>query len=115
MGFKVTSRWLNGNHQVSDDGLSAEAPAEQRQRFAAEDWEDLMAADMCISFTEPPRSNASRGGRHVEFGGAMAAGKTCYVVGHRENVFHCLPNVGFYETWPSLVRVLDQLASGAHV
>jgi hypothetical protein len=99
MGFTITSRWLNGNHQISDDGLSAEAKAEERTRFALEDYEDLMAADICINFTETPRGTNSRGGRHVEFGAALAAGKRVIVVGHRENVFHCLPQVEFYATW----------------
>jgi hypothetical protein len=99
VGFEVTSRWLAGNHQISDAGLSEQAQAEERTRFATEDWEDLMAADVTISFTEPPRGTNSRGGRHVEFGAALAVGQQCFVVGHRENVFHCLEGVQFCETW----------------
>lgn len=94
---EVTSRWLLGNHQVDDAGLSQEAKAEERERFAVEDFEDLMAADCVMSFTETPRSTNSRGGRHVEFGMALAAGKRCIVIGPRENVFHCLPNVEWYK------------------
>lgn len=104
LGFTVTSRWLNGNHQIDDQGLSIEAKAAERQRFAEEDWDDLMAADICISFTEPPRSTSSRGGRHVEFGAALATGLTCYVVGPRENVFHCLPEVDVFEDWDAALR-----------
>ena len=74
MGHIITSRWLQGAHQIGDDGLSEEASRAERERFAMEDWADLMAADCCISFTEPPRSSNSRGGRHVEFGAAVAAG-----------------------------------------
>jgi hypothetical protein len=108
-GHSITSRWLEGNHQISDDGLSAEAKAEERTRFALEDWADLMAADLCINFTEPPRGTNSRGGRHVEFGAALASGKRVIVVGHRENVFHCLPQVEFYATWEDCFAVLRQL------
>lgn len=115
LGFEITSRWLNGNHQIDDQGLSVEAKAEERTRFAREDWGDLMAADICINFTETPRSTNSRGGRHVEFGAALAAGKMCYVVGPRENVFHCLPVVGWHEAWESCVRNLDAMATGAFV
>lgn len=109
IGFTVTSRWINGNHQVADQSLSSEADPEERERFAVEDWQDLMDADICISFTEAPRATASRGGRHVEFGAALAAGKTCLVVGHRENVFHCLPGVAFFETWDACLENLNVL------
>lgn len=112
-GHTVTSRWINGSHQVMLNGepLGAEREAmfesghtsmeNQRREFAGHDWDDLMAADIVISFTEQPRMvSNSRGGRHVEFGAALAAGKRCIVVGWRENVFHCLPTVEFCHTWP---------------
>lgn len=106
LGHRVTSRWLNGNHQIDDAGLSAEAAQEERVRFASEDWNDLMAADWCISFTETPRSSNSRGGRHVEFGAALATGKVCVVVGPRENVFHCLPGVEWFPDWTAFATDL---------
>jgi hypothetical protein len=99
LGHCITSRWLLGNHSLDDRGLSIEAASAERTRFACEDWDDLLAADCVISFTEEPRGTTSRGGRHVEFGAAMARGKQCVVIGHRENVFHCLPDVEFYATW----------------
>ena len=102
MNHEVTSRWIKGEHQVSDAGLSDDGTEEERLRFAMEDWHDLIAAQVCISFTEQPRSEltkASRGGRHVEFGAALAMQKLCIVVGPRENVFHCLPRVVVYSTW----------------
>lgn len=98
-GYYVTSRWLAGNHQIDDAGLSVEAAREERTRFAMEDWHDLMTADICISFTETPRSSNSRGGRHVEFGAALACGLRCLVVGPRENVFHCIPCVEVFDEW----------------
>lgn len=100
LGHIITSRWLTGNHELADrdDYLTAAQQAD-RERFASEDWSDVKAADCVISFTEEPRGTTSRGGRHVEFGGALMAGKRTVVVGHRENVFHCLPEVEFYPTW----------------
>lgn len=106
LGHAVTSRWLNGNHQIDDKGLSIEADAALRERFAQEDYEDLVAADWVISFTEEPRSTNSRGGRHVEFGLALGLGKHCIVVGPRENVFHCLPNVAWFDSWE---RAIDHI------
>lgn len=41
MGHTITSRWLNGNHQVDDKGLSVEASRAERERFAHEDFADL--------------------------------------------------------------------------
>lgn len=116
-GYEVTSRWLDGGHHISDAALNDDHgdqgfSASQRQRFAEEDWSDLFWADTCISFTEAPRSSASRGGRHVEFGAALAMGKRCIVVGPRENVFHCLPQVEVYPDWlrlyPQLLKELQR-------
>ena len=106
MGHIITSRWIYGSHQISDDGLSDEACEELRKRFALEDYIDLLTAECVVSFTEPPKSPFSRGGRHVEFGMAIASSKRCIVVGYRENVFHCLPGVQFYPDWESLNKAL---------
>lgn len=99
LGHTVTSRWINGGHKVDDQGLSQEAEQEERIRLANEDVEDLMEADWIIAFTEAPRSSNSRGGRHVEWGIALATSKRVIVIGHRENVFYCLPQVEFYKSW----------------
>ncbi len=136
LGHTVTSRWLNGKHQISDsgvpigdegeqlvegdDGSSSDCAAQLRVHFAQEDLEDVRAADCVISFTEPPRSSASRGGRHVQFGVALQeGGKFLVVIGHRENIFHWLPGVMFYQDWAECLDSLkaarqsdaDQLAT----
>lgn len=118
MGHTVTSRWLNGSHQIDKAGIpigdkgeklvegdsranSPEANA-LRTHFVTEDCADVEEADLVISFTEPPRSALeNRGGRHVEFGLALGLGKNVWVVGYRENLFHWLPQVAFFETWES--------------
>ena len=97
-----------GGHQIDDKGLSVEAKRSERERFAREDFEDIMNADAVISFTEVPRTTKSRGGRHVEFGIALAAGKKCIIVGPRENVFHCLPWVDVVDTIVEANRLLSQ-------
>lgn len=107
LGYQVSSRWINGNHKITDEELSEEAKAEERTRFAMEDAEDLVVADWVISFTEAPRSTNSRGGRHVEFGIALGLAKHVMVVGHRENIFHCLPQVRFYATWEEALERLQ--------
>lgn len=105
-GHTVTSRWINGGHQISDEGMSEQSPAVERERFATEDYSDLIAADLVVSFTEPPRSTNSRGGRHVEFGIALGLGRTNIVIGPRENVFHCLPSVEVFETFDDFFKEL---------
>ena len=112
IGHTVTSRWINGDHQIDDAGLSAQAKESERIRFAQEDRDDLFGADCIISFTEPPRSNHSRGGRHVEHGMALALGKKVIVIHYRENIFHCLPEIEFYATWQAALAALSELSIG---
>jgi hypothetical protein len=104
-GPQVTSRWVRGDHEL-DDGLTNEAKAGLNARFGGEDIEDIHAADVVVSFTEPPQSAYARGGRHVEFGVAVASGKRLIVIGYRENVFHWLPQIEFYERWEDIIRTL---------
>lgn len=123
LGHSVQARWLNGEHQLANDGTpigengvaliegtlrsgerlseheQSERAAILRTQFANNDWEDVNAAELVISFTEPPRSKANRGGRHVEYGIALANKARVIVVGHRENIFHWLPVVEFFDTW----------------
>lgn len=113
VGFEVTSRWLNGDHQIDDSGTpigdtgeslvegidADERAAILRGKFAQDDVEDTRRADMLIAFTEEPRSSTSRGGRHVEFGIALALQKKIIVVGPRENLFCWLPEVEHYNDW----------------
>lgn len=108
LGHVVTSRWLNGTHEFTE-GLSPTAAYEYRQQFSQEDIEDIREADAIVSFTEDPELHGKaggRGGRHVEFGFALGVNSATHksrfrviVVGHRENVFHCLPCVEFYANW----------------
>ena len=103
LGWTVEARWLHGSHTLDERGLSVQGEQSERAMFACEDWEDVTSADVCISFTESPRASNSRGGRHVEFGAAMALGKRCIVIGPRENVFHHLPELEHFDTWEEFI------------
>lgn len=129
LGHTVQARWLNGEHQLANDGTpigesgealvegalrsgehlsereQTERAAKLRTQFALDDWEDVNAAELVISFTEPPRSKANRGGRHVEYGIALANKARVIVVGHRENIFHWLPVVEFCPTWQDVLAL----------
>ena len=108
---EVKSRWLNGSHQLDNAGSSIGEDGERRfeagdpavnhlrARFAGEDIADVMAAETVVAFTEEPRTCNSRGGRHVELGIALGAGKRVIVIGPRENVFCWLPGIEHYRAW----------------
>lgn len=126
-GHSVEARWLNGGHQISDvgtpigehgerlvegdDGSTDVRSAALRSQFATDDYTDVMTCDCLIAFTEPPRSGHSRGGRHVEFGLALAWNKRVIVVGPRENIFCWLPHVEHFEAFEDAVACLKMEAA----
>lgn len=105
LGHTVTTRWLDTEWPGDERGSSA-VPPEYLTEYAIKDVEDVMAADCVISFTEDGRT-PGLGGRHVEFGIAVALGKRLIVVGYRENIFHHLPQVEFYDRQWELARKLE--------
>ena len=110
LGHEKTSRWsLPDSDHVTPVGMSEQAADAERTRFALEDIRDVMAADCCISIMEEPRNN-SRGGRHVEFGFALARGYRMIIVGPRETVFHHLPQVEHFDTHVDLVAAMQKEA-----
>lgn len=138
LGGEVTSRWLNGDHQLANDGTPigedgvalvegeelrsgetfsehdrSERAAQLRAKFALDDYQDVQRADVVIAFTEPPRSTASRGGRHVELGLALAWQKHTIIVGPRENVFCWLPEVDHYDRWATAALAVTRMLRGA--
>lgn len=123
-GHRVPARWLLGEHQVH--GLEAAraveatgaVPVEQARLFAADGVDDVLAADVIVSFTEAPRSSATRGGRHVELGiglglrrsGLEVAAPSLVIVGPLENVFHALPEIdGVFDSWEAFRLALGSL------
>lgn len=96
-GAVITSRWLRNEQPLANDELRGDGPA---AAYAAMDLEDLRGSDMCIAFTEPGDSSASgRGGRHAELGIAIGLELDVVVIGPREHVFHCLPEISQYASW----------------
>jgi nucleoside 2-deoxyribosyltransferase len=96
----ITSRWLLGTHEAHDTRYTQE----QARGWALDDLEDLLASDTLIAFTEESGSPYGRGGRHVEFGYALALGKRIIVIGPAENIFCCLPNMYRYETFEEFLN-----------
>jgi hypothetical protein len=94
-GHEVTSRWFFMDPNAS--WLEA----------SVMDLADIDNSEILLSFTHPRGTGPSGGGRHVEFGYAMAKGKRLVIIGESENVFHDSKNVSIYK---SLNSWLDQLA-----
>jgi hypothetical protein len=99
LGHTVTSRWLAGNRHEEDS---------EDARFDAQyGLTDILVADAVVLFTEGLNETASRrGGRHVEFGYALRAGKALFIVGPRENIFHELPEVACFADANELLNFL---------
>jgi hypothetical protein len=115
LGHEVTSRWIEprGEPEVLTTELINAEP-EHCASFVVEDIEDIEAADMVISFT----GQGGRGGRHVEFGIALALLKVNVIVGKREHIFHAVPSVGCYATFEDLeadLPKLQELADNPHL
>lgn len=110
LGCTVTSRWLDGGYELDDNAPDPALAA----RWAAEDLDDLHAADWLIAFTESPGpvQGRGRGGRHFEMGYALGMSMRVFVVGHRENVFCHLPEVEHFNDFDGfrdfLVSVLAE-------
>lgn len=110
-GVTVTSRWIDGPDQRRlNDGsllghreerlverLEGEEGVELAGCCAVADLADVQDCDVLVSFTY---GGQGRGGRHVEWGMALAWGKTLMIVGPREHIFHCLSDVLVFDDWP---------------
>ena len=88
-GFTVDARWLTEAHEWYGE-RDADAIAAARS-FAHDDLSDVARSDIVLVFTEPANPGGrNRGGRHVEYGIALALHKDIIIVGAPENVFHNL-------------------------
>lgn len=89
-GHTVTSTWHDQDIPDCDNPDPMQAA-----RWACTDIDEIDAGDTLIAFTENPDSPHGRGGRHVETGYALNAGKRLVRVGPCENIFHHLVSMGF--------------------
>ncbi len=84
LDYEITARWLNSDHDVCDNNTKNML---QKSIWALEDKQDIVKSDLFLCFTD---TEGGSGGRHVEFGIALAERKEIIVIGPRENIFHCL-------------------------
>ena len=114
-GILVTSTWLDQDVVTNLGG-----PGEKHElntRFAIQDLVDVRLADGLVFFSEPEL--ARRGGRHVEYGYALALGKPIYVVGGKENIFHYTPGIRHFGSVDEVLQditltnfYLDEMGKG---
>lgn len=95
-GFTVTSRWLE---EDTDTPGSSD--------HAVRDIEDIHDADIVAVYNPIDFYRAGTGGRHVEFGYAIALGKAVILVGRPSNVFHRLDLIAQVGTIDELFEHLD--------
>ena len=93
IGFEVTSTWLREMDELAD-------------AYARLDLADVGRADVLVALNPSAWTNTGTGGRHVEFGYALALGKRIVLVGERSNIFHYLSDVVVVPNVASLPGVL---------
>ena len=91
LGHKITSRWINGH---LDDTFGA--------KYAIEDLEDIIRADVLIYFNEEIKSS----GRNIEFGYALGNKITIILIGNRNSIFHYLPQISTFSNWKYFIQDL---------
>ena len=106
-GHEVTSRWIDVEHE---EDKSHTVTDEMRVEYAAMDVADVLAADALIAFANPRNEPAIGGGRHVEFGIALQAGRDIIVVGPKgEHIFHWCQDVIHVDNVNDLANMLHAM------
>lgn len=95
--IEITSSWHDINE--NSEGLIDDAKQDYLAKHARIDLDDIRFADALLLFSVEPTLPMVRGGRHVEFGYALALRKTVIVCGPKENIFHYLPEVVVVPNW----------------
>lgn len=95
--YLVTSSWLKEHYDPNVQ--LKELTDEDNRKIAEQDVVDIDRAEALVFFAEDQNAQPPRGGRHAEYGYALAKGLQLFVIGAKENIFHFLPNVKVYQTW----------------
>lgn len=106
LGVKCTSRWLFETAPLNVQLKNV--PKLESEQIAQQDIEDIDSASAFLFFAEDQNTQPPRGGRHVEFGYALARGKHMHVIGARENIFHYLPGVTIHPELSAFFEFLVQ-------
>ena len=108
LGHEVTSHWID----IGGDGLTAATlgpdPAAGTPH-GERDLEDIRNSDALMVFSGEP---STTGGMHVELGYALGLPRRVILVGTREHVFHCVPQIEWHPSWEALVAEWMAVAEG---
>jgi hypothetical protein len=100
-GNHCTSRWLKGEHEVDfQEDRSKLNYGGYGFEFAQEDVDDITRCELVVFFSSANHESKGRGGRHTEFGIALALGRPLVIIGERECAFHSMTQDEWsYEDW----------------
>ncbi len=102
-GHEITSQWIDIGDGTTEENVTDEV----RVRGAVMDLDDVLCADTLLAFSYPRALPSTGGGRHVEFGYAIAKGKQVIVIGPKgEHIFHWVPGVLHFETLENFMEVV---------
>jgi hypothetical protein len=106
-GIVIHSTWLSPRDDQSMDTLKAEGNIviEARAR-ALMDVHEIAKSNLFVQLSPEAGFRNSTGGKHVELGIAIALGKTIYIIGQRENVFHYHPSCRLVPTVDAIINSL---------
>jgi nucleoside 2-deoxyribosyltransferase len=93
-GIEVTSTWLRGLDEMNEE-------------YARRDLTDVARADALVAWNPPGWWEKGTGGRHVEFGYALALGMPIILIGERSNIFHFLNTVTVVDLGDDLVAHIE--------
>jgi hypothetical protein len=104
LGHRVTARWIH--HPPDVQPMDSRYDLHEK---AVEDLDDVDKAKGLILFTDDVDGHKGGGGRHVEFGFALAKGKQLYVVGPVTSVFHHLKVIcKRTDTWSEMLAYIKE-------
>lgn len=90
-GHEVTSRWITEDTKFHKS-INAYTD-EERTRLSQLDEEDVRKAEDGLVLIAEKEGRCVPGGKHVETGIALGLGRSIYVIGRKENIFHWHPKV----------------------
>jgi len=114
-GLIVNARWIKID---PTDQTFWQRTDRENTRLAIEDRDDATAADVLVRFTDDLTakmvpSKLATGSRMVEMGMALQAHIPVIVVGGKQNLFDCLPEVRHVKNVMSLRRLLRRISAVA--
>lgn len=101
-GIGCTSRWLTAGGVDSDE-------------WARYCLADVGRCDVFVVINPEAFRKTGTGGRHVEFGYALALRKPVVIVGEQTNLFHTLAEIETVSGGESLVDAVRRLAARHHL